>query len=125
MEVSYQRQTRLPLNTAVPPSGSGDPTVYCGRSDNLPRGGVDFKLPTQRTTALAGLLPAGRCIAQGISSIASEISRVQPSEELCHRAVERDSDPDDLAGAGISLPTLDPTNVVSVGLASAGERLLR
>ena len=59
------------------------------------------------------------------SSIASEISRVQPSEELRNRAVERESDRDDLTGRGISLPTLDPTNVVPVGLALAGERFLR
>lgn len=68
---------------------------------------------------------AQRPLRQCLSTIASEIRRVQPSEELRNRAVERESDRDDLAGGGISLPTLDPTNVVPVRLASAGERLLR
>ena len=59
------------------------------------------------------------------SSITSEISRVQPSEELRNRAVERDGDRDDLDGGGVSLSTLYPTNVVPVRLATGGESLLR
>ena len=58
-------------------------------------------------------------------AVATKVARVQPSEKPRNRAIERESNRDDLAGGGIPLPPLNPPNVIPVGLASAGESFLR
>ena len=75
--------------------------------------------------ALTPMTRIDECLPQSMSAIASEIGRVQPSKELRNRAVERESNRDNLAGTGVSLPPLNPADVVTVGLASAGQSLLR